>query len=69
MVDHKNNEEYFSTSEAAKYLKLSKSTLDRDRVSDEPKIKFYKLPSIAGSRPIVRYKKSDLDDFVLNSEK
>lgn len=48
-----------TTAEAAEYLRVSKTWLEKDRLSDKPKVKFVRLAQNA-----VRYRKQDLDAFI-----
>ena len=45
--------------EAAEYLRVSESWLNRDRLSSNPKIKFVRI-----SENAVRYRKADLDAYI-----
>lgn len=59
-------EELLTTDEAARFLKLSRSTLERYRVSGWPEIPFIK---IGGKRGRVLYRLSDLLAFIEASQR
>lgn len=56
----------YHTKDAAAYLALSPSTLERFRATGNPAIPYIKFP---GRRGAVRYRKSALDAFLASSVK
>lgn len=50
-----------STAEAAEYLGVSVSWLEKDRASDDPKVKF-----VSQGKRRVQYRKTDLDNYIKN---
>ena len=56
-----NEQNLMTTAEAAKYLNVSVALLERSRWSGDPPIPFCKL----GKR-CVRYRKKDLEDYVIS---
>lgn len=61
---HDDNDPLMTTSQAADYLGIAASTLERYRLTGQPAIAHVKF---GGPRGPVRYRKSVLDQFIADS--